>query len=508
MNRYFSSVLTTDYRSLAFFRVGLGLIAVVDGIFRFCDLTAHYSDKGVISVKQAMVVSHQSGIGAWSLAFLSGSPAWAGFILISLIVCGIGLAIGYKTRLMTFVCWVMAVSIQLRNPFVLNGGDVLYRLLLFWSLWLPLGKVWSIDAKKHNFLHPGEPVFVTPVIFQLCVVYWFSALFKSHPIWRIEESALDHVAHLGSYTYRWVEFLWDKPVLSRWLTRLTLWFEESGPALLFVPFWRGSIRTLLVLSFSGFHLFGIAGLMNIGLFPAICTVAWLAVIPAEFWDRMTRLLHLPSRVGVAVSRMPKTNATHLGMNTSGWMLYLAMLLVAFNNVITLNPPKLGWLMRRPLKEITNILHLNQRWRLFANRPMTRDGWFIVEAHFVNGEVGDLLRQGSPVAWDRPKQLREHYSNTRWRKLWLNAFHHRQPYVVNGLHDFLKHEWDETHSDNKVRDLKIYFILEDYLYPEDNGQRITIFPIAGFDLNGKAIFEGDMRRNEELKLDEQLTKKEW
>ena len=135
--------------------------------------------------------------------------------------------------------------------------------------------------------------------------------------------------------------------------------------------------------------------------------------------------------------------------------------------------------------------------------MTRDGWFIAEAYFVNGQVGDLLQHGSPVVWDRPKNLREHFSNTRWRKLWLNSFHHRLQFLVNGLHDYLKTEWNMIHPDHQVRNLKIYFILEDYLYPEDNGQRITLFPVAGLSANGKAIFEGDLRSNEELKLYEEL-----
>lgn len=492
------SILTTDHRSLAVFRMGLGIIATLDGAFRLCDLTAHYSDAGVVSINQAMTVAQHNGLGVWSLAFFSGSPQWSAFLLLMLMFCGTFLAVGRLTRIMTLICWILVVSIHHRNPFVLNGGDILFRLLLFWSLWLPLGSVWSLDARKNRDSTPQGPAPASPIIFQLCVLYWFSALFKSHPIWRVDESAVDHIAHLGSYTFGWAEFLWDKPELSRWLTRSTLWLEEAGPALLLVPFWRGPIRTLLVATFAGFHLIGIAGLMNIGLFPSICTVAWLAMLPTEFWNWLSP----PSRVSTnqifADQTMPPIPVVGGNSIMAKCLLGPAMLLVLCNNIVSLNPAKLGWLMPRPLKVVTNALHLNQRWRLFANRPMTRDGWFIAEAHFFNGQVGNLLQNGSSVVWDRPKNLREHFANTRWRKLWLNSFHHRLPFLVNGLHDYLKREWNLKHADNQVSSLKIYFVLEDYLYPEDNGQRITIFPIAGL-ANEKAIFEGDLRRNAELKL---------
>lgn len=507
MKLYLTSILTTDYRSLALFRMGLGIIAAVDGAFRLCDLTAHYSNAGVISINQAMTVAQHNGVGVWSVAFFSGSPQWSGFLIIMLMICGIFLAAGCLTRMMTLICWILAASIHVRNPFVLNGGDVLFRLLLFWSLWLPLGSVWSLDARKSRGSIPHGPAPATPLIFQLCVLYLFSAIFKTHPVWRVSESAVDHIAHLGSYTFSWAEYLWDKPELSRWLTRLTLWLEESGPALLFIPFWRGPIRTLLVAAFAGFHLIGISSLMSIGLFPSICTVAWLSMLPTEFWNWVTSKPQILKSPPVTIQTMTPITVGWSKFLLAKCMLCLAMALVLYNNIVSLNPVKLGWLMPRSLKVVTNVLHLNQRWRLFANRPMTRDGWFIAEAHFVNGQVGDLLQYGSQTVWERPKNLREHYSNTRWRKLWLNSFHHRLPFLVNGLHDYLKTEWNILHPRNQVSDLKIYFVLEDYLYPEDNGQKITIFPMAGLAANGKAIFEGDLRRNEELKLYEELNNPE-
>lgn len=57
------------------------------------------------------------------------------------IIAGVLLAIGYRTRLMTVVNFVLITSLQARNILVLHGGDVLMKLLCFWAMFLPLEKV-------------------------------------------------------------------------------------------------------------------------------------------------------------------------------------------------------------------------------------------------------------------------------------------------------------------------------------------------------------------------------
>ncbi len=492
--RYSKVVLSTDFRSLAVFRMGIGCLVMIDALLRLRDLTFHYSDLGVISIAVARASLEQRVPGAWSLAFLHGSPWWCGILLGILALSGIGLAIGWRSKWLTLICWLLIVSIHYRNPFVLNGGDTLLRLLLFWSLWLPLGRVWSVDAhRKGEKTFHGE-VNVSPLILQICLMYWCSAIFKTHPVWREHGTALDHVAHLGSYTFSWAEHLWRYPGLTKSLTFITLWLEQAGPALLFVSFWRGPIRTLLATAFISFHL-GIAALMNIGLFPFVCAVAWLGLLPGEFWQWINSQFRFPHQRRVVSSYW---NQPRKGAWLRIWhgTLYGTMALSLLINFISLNPERYAWMFHPSLRFTSNVLHLKQKWRLFANRPTTRDGWFVTEAVFEDGRTGDLLNQGDPVSWARPPSIRKTFANTRWRKLWLNSFHHRNPSVINGLHQWLLRDW-ERRNGRKIVSLKIFFVLEDYLHPEDNEQRITIFPIERLDSSHKAIFAGDNRRNQEI-----------
>src|SRR5207237_8168115 len=61
-----------------------------------------------------------------------------------------------------------------------------------------------------------------------------------------------------------------------------------GPVLLFVPVATGKVRTVVVALFLGFHLVGLNLSIELGPFPYICAVAWLALIPGWFWDTLGR----------------------------------------------------------------------------------------------------------------------------------------------------------------------------------------------------------------------------
>ena len=113
------ALISLDLRSLALFRVCLGLILLADLGIRAGDLHPHYTDAGVLRADE------------------------------------IALLVGFYTRAATFLSFVLLLSLHNRNPLVLHGGDSLLRLLLFWSLLLPLGACWSLDRRLG--LEPPPP---------------------------------------------------------------------------------------------------------------------------------------------------------------------------------------------------------------------------------------------------------------------------------------------------------------------------------------------------------------
>ena len=76
---------------------------------------------------------------------MNGSYTFA-FVLFCLhAIVGLLLCLGYRTRVMIVLAWIMHAGLQARNISVSHGGDIYFRCILFWSLFLPLARVWSID---------------------------------------------------------------------------------------------------------------------------------------------------------------------------------------------------------------------------------------------------------------------------------------------------------------------------------------------------------------------------
>jgi hypothetical protein len=184
LRRVLELLFALDTRSLALFRVGLGLLVVLDAAGRLPDLTALYSDAG--AVPRALVGELRGDAIPLSLYLASGSALFAGGLLVVHAVAGACLLVGYRTRVATAVAWLLTLSIQHRNPLVENWGDLILRLLLFWSLFLPLAERASLDGRR-NLPGPAARSFVSfgsaALIVQIVCIYFFSALLKTGSTW-------------------------------------------------------------------------------------------------------------------------------------------------------------------------------------------------------------------------------------------------------------------------------------------------------------------------------------
>src|SRR5262249_33103875 len=169
---------------------------------------------------------------------------------------------------------------------LLQGLDVIMRMLLFWSIFLPLGACWSVDSATPTGRPPGPRV-VSPgsvaLIVQVCLIYFFAAAWKWSPEWRPEGTAVHSALRSEYFTTEFGYWLLEQPRLCAWLTFATVYLEAFGPVLLFLPFRPALLRTVAVVLFVGFHL-GLALAMELSQFPWVCMTAWLALLPTGFWD--------------------------------------------------------------------------------------------------------------------------------------------------------------------------------------------------------------------------------
>jgi len=286
MRARLQEVFGADLRWLAVFRIGLGVTILGDLVQRLTDLTAHYTDFGVLPRADLLQLSPSRWL--ISLHLISGVWQVQALLFGAAAVCAIALLVGYRTRLATFASWLLFCSLNTRNPMVVLGADVLLRVVLFWSLFLPLGARYSVDRAWRGTPASEGPRLVSAgtvaYLLQIALMYWITALRKSDPEWRSAGTALYYALSLDHLTTPLGHALLQFPGLLTGLTHGVFWLEVLGPLLLFCPVRTATIRTAVVLAFVALHA-GIGATLRVGYFPWISALAMVVFLPSSFWDR-------------------------------------------------------------------------------------------------------------------------------------------------------------------------------------------------------------------------------
>lgn len=277
---------------IAAFRISIGLVVALDTSLTLLPHTADwFGPDGLYPT-----VAYQyfvSSMWRWSII----DPAWSievlQILLALMILCGLLTALGLFTRGATIGLWVLLVSFHMRNPVILNGGDVLLRSAVFLLMLMPAGAAWSLDnAVRARLLRPVQPsvlrktsaLFFTHAVLwgevfrgeratgwirpwslrlaqlQLCIVYFFTGIDKlrgvspdsgafgdwvgGHAVFKaLNHGTISRFAIFGDLPWwlfapaTWLTLGWEIlfPLLVLW--RRTRWYALSFGVLLHVGIW-------------------------------------------------------------------------------------------------------------------------------------------------------------------------------------------------------------------------------------------------------------------------------
>lgn len=473
--------------------MGLGLFVIGDLAVRASDLSAHYTDFGVLP--RFALLEKFSDKWFISIHTLSGQWQIEAILFSFTAVCAFGLLIGYRTRLCTFLVWFLTISLQNRNPMVLQGGDVLLRELLFWSLFLPLGVRASIDSCLNPPSKESAPTLnsagTVAITLQIVMVYTFTVILKWHPIWFTEHTALYYALSIDQQVTVLGKILFQHPWLMKFLTGATISLESLGPVLLLTPIFIGPIRTFLVFAFIGFHLLS-GRFLEIGVFPYVCLVTWSVLLPAWFWENLTSTHHMiENRIAKTKAKLlllPRlerawrhfliSNKNHVEKNREGFFArILVPPLLAYTLVWNLTTvPGSNISMPQNLTWIGRLARLDQVWGMFAPFPLLEDGWYVAQGELKNGATVDVLHDGRDLNWDKPELISQTYPNDRWRKYMMNLWQKNNSAYRQYYGQYLCRTWNVEHPQNEqLAKIELDYILEKTLpdYVQSNPQKVTI-----------------------------------
>ena len=112
MNNTLKTLFGIDLRSLALFRICLGLIILADLATRASDLTIFYTDVGALP-RAALMGSRYSAF-LLSIHLINGTVLAQALLFLLHGACAIGLLLGWRTRAMTVLTWLLTVSVRHR----------------------------------------------------------------------------------------------------------------------------------------------------------------------------------------------------------------------------------------------------------------------------------------------------------------------------------------------------------------------------------------------------------
>jgi hypothetical protein len=399
-----------DLRSLALFRIALGSVLIGDLVARAQDLRAFYTDFGVLPRHE--LLSQFRWPEFWSLHVLSGA-AW--FQVLLFIVAGafaLMLLIGYQTRVATIASWLLLLSLQARNPYINHAGDVLLRLLLFWAMFLPLGKRFGVDAlwDLDEVEGPRSAPSIPSVAFTLQVVcvYLFAFLWKSGTEWH-NGTALEYALNIEQMATPFGQWLLDHPALLPALTHIARYGELAIAFLLVLP-WQLP-RLLAVIAMIALQLgFGFA--LRVGHFPYIAIIAALALLPPVIWTRSNALSSGASSFPRDWKSVGNATPLHQGL----WVRVTAT--AALIAILWFNFATLRWVpLPRFVESPIALLRIDQEWSMFAPRPLEPDGFYVIVGTDRSGTQRDIWldRPADDSIWQKPtaRDMNAQYPSERW-----------------------------------------------------------------------------------------------
>lgn len=234
-----------DPRTLGLFRIVIGALLCADCLRHWWFARRYYSNAGLLTNHWHLYVP--SSDYNFSLFHSFSSPAEVHVAFAISLFCYLLFTAGYKTRLFTVLACLWVTSMDNRLVMVENGGYVVVNLTVFWGMFLPLGRRFSVDAWIRSWrargegsvadLNDREPRDTRPyvsllsfvVVLNFALIYIFNVVNKYGSTWR-KGLTTHFVLHIDRMVT--LPAVWLRELLPFWVTQVASWLVLVVEALI------------------------------------------------------------------------------------------------------------------------------------------------------------------------------------------------------------------------------------------------------------------------------------
>lgn len=415
-----------DARPLGLFRIAFAALMLKEAIYHIFVAEVWYSDAGMLPTRLLPRLAPNTP------TLMSAMPdTWMAILFFILwTMVALLLLVGWQTRLMSVLNFILLVSVINRNPLVATGADSVMQAFAFWSIFLPLGRCYSLDARRRG--EQGKSlVYAFPVRMfqiQIALIYIFTTIFKLQGQTWSNGDALYMAMQVRMHTFPLAEWLLANASISvlRTLTYIALLIEGGFAILAFAPIFQPYLRAVALVAGVLLHI-GIGLVMNVPNFPLVMIIGYLMLIDPRWLDRLKRYelplpvpkplpikeaAKVPSGCAATLAAIPAAMGKGAYRALLACVLLAAMVSIIWGNILSndrlairLHTPA----MPRVVEESLRAIGLWESWALFAPDPLSYEGWFGLNGVYAGGSIRDVRS-----ALDRPRWYIG--PQARWNKL--------------------------------------------------------------------------------------------
>jgi hypothetical protein len=276
-------------RPLGAFRVVFGLLLLANLAFLAYELDYWYTDAGLLQGTEAR---EAAGPLRFSPLLWVGDPLSVRLFFGATTVVAVLFTLGWQTRIMGVLLYLMMLSIHHRNVVSNCGADALVVIMLFYAMLSPCGAAFSLDAvraaRKRGTL--ADPLIVPwaqrLIQLQLSLIYFNTAVLKCHGSSWLGGTALHYVLNNTEVGRSQLMWLVEYPLAINALTYVALFAELALPFLL----WFRPTRVWAALAGLGLHA-GVLFTVNVPIFGEVMTACYLVFLAPDEIDALLRRLN-------------------------------------------------------------------------------------------------------------------------------------------------------------------------------------------------------------------------
>jgi len=449
-------IFSIDFRSAALYRMLLGMYVVFDAVNRISLTPTFYSDTGLFP-RSAVPLEHFEHAVHFHGLFLSGSGWFAALFFTVMAIAGLCLFIGFKTRAATVLCWFLFCNAIVRDGLTTNSGDILLIQLLFWGMFLPLGRVFSLDSRIEDIqirpkIHLHFLAASVGLYVQFVLIYITTGMFKGqYHSWLdgthlyITFSRFEYMTPLAFLIYPWYDLL-------AFLTKLTLILELFGPLLFFIPFYFLFFRMTGILLFLGLQV-SILLTMNVGFFPIASIAGIIVFLPTGFWKKVRKISYAKREEETGKEGIERHNDKFKKINnsptqTAAVNLFLTTVII-YITAWNLSELPGRYSLSDTLKKPGYFLKLDQRWAMFSSTVFYAQ-YYSVPATYSDGTTTDLLKDLKKELNSSEEYHHIVFKNFRWRKflaerIYSSKYIFLRPHLI----DYLVREYGDEQKGRTI-----------------------------------------------------------